>query len=184
MDILTFISNLITALAWPIAVVIIVLILKDPLVGLLRNIKRFKFKDAELDFKEAATELQQIDHANIKQITLDKNQLELAKLSPRGAILESWLELEDILSSTAGKQGIPSTRPGGLHGKQVPLDSLSFAQMLSASGKISASSYDLFQKLRQIRNKAVHVTDNVINQEDAETFIRLVTELKQELKGT
>ena len=182
MDILTVISNLITALAWPTAVIIIVLVLKKPLVGLLRNIKKFRYKDAELDFEEAATELKQIDHSKIKQITLDKNQLEHARLSPRGAILEPWLELEDIISSTASKQGIPKTRAGGLRGKQVLLDSLALAQMLSASGKISESSYNLFQKLRQIRNKAVHVTDSVINQSDAETFIRLVNELNNELE--
>lgn len=184
MDILTFISNLVSALAWPISVLVIVLVFKLPLIELLRNLKRFKFKDAELDFEEAAAELKGIEAKEGKQIPLAENKLKLAELSPRGAILESWLELEEEIVITAEAQGIGKSRPGGMSGKPVPVDSWTLAQLLAVSGKLSSSSLERLQKLRQIRNKAVHVTDDVIRQEDAESFARLVSELKMEIKNT
>ena len=183
MDTLTLISNLVGALAWPTAVIIIILVLKTPLVELLRNLKRLKFKDAELDFKEAASELKGIEAQEGKQVSLPESKLKLAELSPRGAILESWLELEDALASAAEAQRIGTTRPGGAYGRPVPVDPWALAQMLSVAGKLSSVSLDRFQKLRQIRNKAVHVTDDVIKQEDAESFARLVAELKTEIRS-
>jgi len=183
MDMLTFISNIVSALAWPIAVIVIVLVLKTPLVGILKNLKRLKFKDAELDFEEAVIELKGIEAQEGKQTPLAESKLKLAELSPRGSILESWLELEDALASAAEAQGIGKTRPGGISGQPVPVDSLVFAQMLAISGKLSTNSLERFQKLRQIRNKAVHVTDDVIRQEDAESFARLVGELKMEVRN-
>lgn len=183
MDILTFISNISAAVAWPMAVVIIAFILKDPLVELLCNVKKLKFKDVELDFEKESTVLKQIESSVSSQITVEENQLKLAELSPRGAILEAWLELEDTLANAAEKEGMQRTRPGGVSGKPVPIDSLAFVQRLSASGKLSQTSNERFLKLRKIRNKAVHVTDNVISQEDAEVFIRLVAEIKFDIKG-
>jgi hypothetical protein len=183
MDTLTFISSLISALAWPVTVIGIVLVLKSPLVGLLTNLKRLKFKDAELDFEMAVIELKGIEAQEGKQIPLAESKLKLAELSPRGAILESWLELEDALASAAEAQGIGKTRPGGVSGRPVSVDSWALAQMLAASEKLSFSALERFQKLRQIRNKAVHVTDDVIRQEDAESFSRLVAELKIEVRN-
>lgn len=183
MDTLTFISNLVSALAWPIAVVVIVIIFKAPLGGLLRNLKRLKFKDAELDFEEAASELKGIEAQEGKQISLPESKLKLAELSPRGAILESWLELEEALASAAETHGIGRTRPGGVYGRPVPVDPWALAQMLAVAGKLSSASLERFQKLRKIRNKAVHVTDDVIRQEDAESFVRLVAELRMEIRN-
>lgn len=180
MDKLTFISNIVSSMAWPIAVVIIIFILKAPIVELLRNIKRFRFKDAELDFERKLTELKEEEPRSNKQIDLTESQLKLAKLSPRGAILEAWLELEETLACAAEEEGVAKTRPGGVSGKPVPLDSSTFAKLLTESGRLSASSYDRFQKLRKIRNRAVHLTDDVINQKDAEAFIRFVVEIKLE----
>jgi hypothetical protein len=180
MDRLTFISNIVSAMAWPIAAVFIIFILKAPIVDLLRNIKRFRYKDAELDFKSAITELKEEEPRSGKQIALAENQLKLVKLSPRGAILEAWLELEETLACAAEKEGVARTRAGGVSGKPVPLDPSTFAKLLTESSRLSASSYDRFQKLREIRNKAVHLTDDVINQNDAEAFIRFVAEIKLE----
>lgn len=183
MDTLTFISNIVSALAWPIAVLMIVLVLRSPLVGLLRNLKRLRFKDAELDFEQAIIELKGIEAQEGKQTPLTESKLKLAELSPRGAILESWLELEEALTSAAEAQGIGTTRPGGVSGRPVPVDPWALAQMLAVSGRLSSNSLERFQKLRQIRNKAVHVTDDVIRQEDAESFARLVAELKMEIRN-
>ena len=96
-------------------------------------------------------------------------------------ILESWLELEEMLINTAKAKGISITRPGGFPVKQVLLSTFDLALSLTASRAISTISFERFESLRSIRNKAVHTTDEAIEQEDAEAFIRLVAEIRLEL---
>lgn len=52
MDCLTFISNSISSLAWPIATVIIALSLKTQLINLLGNLKKFKAGSFEAEFQK------------------------------------------------------------------------------------------------------------------------------------
>lgn len=181
MDLFTFISNLVNALAWPLSVIVVVMLLRTPLFGVLKNLKRLKFQDAELDFEKAVIELKGIETAESKQAPLTSSKLRLAELSPRGAILESWLELEDALATAAETKGMDRKRPAGISGRLVSVDSLAFAQMLALSGSLSAGFLERFQTLRKIRDRSVHVTDDAIKLEDAESFARLVGELKLEV---
>ena len=155
--------------------------LKQPLAKILLRVSRLKYKDLEFDFGKAITEINDSAPPSADQLPITATQLKLAELSPRGAILESWLELEDMLIGTAKAKGIPITRPGGLSGKQVLLSTSELARSLTASRVISTISYERLESLRTIRNKAVHTTDEAIEQEDAEAFIRLVAEIKLEL---
>lgn len=50
MNWLTFIASLIGSLAWPITVIIIILILYRPLVSLFPMVQRLRFQGIELDF--------------------------------------------------------------------------------------------------------------------------------------
>jgi len=180
MDSLTFISQLTDSVAWPISVIIIVIILKKPIIKLFSNIKRFKYKDAEFDFEKAIYEVSTDSETSTP---ISNSQLKLIELSPRGAIIESWLELEEVIVREREKTGASKTRPGGLEGKPVAVDPLTMAQHLMMFGKLSSSSYERFQKLRKIRNNAVHLTDDVIGTDEADAFVRLVAELKLEIKN-
>lgn len=58
MDWITFIHNIIESLAWPLVVLIAVMILRQPLIKLLPNLRRAKYKDLELLFGEKLEELE------------------------------------------------------------------------------------------------------------------------------
>ncbi|MTZ14642.1 hypothetical protein GNE00_12870 [Pseudomonas sp. JL972] len=184
MDTLTFISKIVDALAWPGTTIIIIFLLKQPLARVLLRISHLKYKDLEFDFGKALTEINNSSALSNDQLPISATQLRLAELSPRGAIIESWLELEEVLISTAKAKGIPTTRPGGLQGKMVPLSTPELARSLTTSRAISTVSYERLESLRNIRNKAVHVTDESLEQKDAEAFIRLVAEIKLELSNS
>jgi len=66
----------------------------------------------------------------------------------------------------------------------VPLSTPELARSLTTSRAISTVSYERLESLRNIRNKAVHVTDESLEQKDAEAFIRLVAEIKLELSNS
>lgn len=57
MDVLTFISELIKSLAWPVAIIILVILLRKPIVELIPLLRRLKYKDLELEFSQEVTEL-------------------------------------------------------------------------------------------------------------------------------
>lgn len=181
MDILTFISKTVDALAWPGAAIIITFMLKQPLAKILLRISHLKFKELEFDFGKAITKINDSAPPSTDQLPITATQIKLAELSPRGAILESWLELEDMLIGTAKVKGIPIARPGGLTGKSVLLSTSELAKSLTTSRIISTLALERLEGLRVIRNKAVHTTDEAIEQEDAEAFIRLVAAIKFEL---
>ena len=50
MDWLTFIAEVIKAIAWPVTAITIFLILRRPLLNLFPLIQRMRFKDVEVDF--------------------------------------------------------------------------------------------------------------------------------------
>jgi len=52
MDWLTFVTKIIESLAWPVSIVVIVLILKKPISALLPLLRNLKYKDLELSFGE------------------------------------------------------------------------------------------------------------------------------------
>ncbi len=184
MDILTFIAKIVDALAWPSATIIIIFLLKKPLTRILLRISHLKYKDLEFDFGKALTEINDSSALTNEQLPISDTQLKLAELSPRGAILESWLELEEMLIGTAKAKGIPISRPGGVYGKSHLLSTSELARSLTTLRIISTVSYERFESLRNIRNKAVHVTDESLEQKDAEAFIRLVAEIKLELSNS
>src|SRR6266702_978293 len=108
MDWLTFVSSLVHSLAWPGAVVGIVLLLRRSLNKLLPELNRLKYKDLELDFGrqvaqakaevEASPAPRQLPEARQLQLGPDTEYLSaLAEISPRAAVLEAWLPLEVAL---------------------------------------------------------------------------------------
>ena len=56
MDPLSFIAEIVKALAWPLTALGIFLVLRRPLMGLIPVVARLKFKDLELDFDRRLAE--------------------------------------------------------------------------------------------------------------------------------
>ena len=58
MDVLTFISEIIKALAWPLAVVTLVFLLRRPVIEVFPLLRRLKYKDIELEFAQEVSQLE------------------------------------------------------------------------------------------------------------------------------
>jgi len=168
MDIYIFIATIIGSLAWPIASVIIVIILKKPISKLLQSIKKLKYKDAEFDFGKEIVKIS--EGKEPLNTPLSYKSAELAELSPKGAVLEAWLSLEQTMIDALGP-------------KATPKDAFSMAQGLRINGKLSSSSYERLQRLRKLRNIVVHIPEHELTTDEAESFIRLVNDLRLEINN-
>ncbi|MER3513447.1 MAG: hypothetical protein C4310_02805 [Chloroflexota bacterium] len=57
MDWLTFVTELIKALAWPITILIIIIVLRKPLANLIPTLQRLRYRDLEIEFGRSVQEL-------------------------------------------------------------------------------------------------------------------------------
>jgi hypothetical protein len=157
MDGYQFIASLLqslVSLAWPLAVVISVWLFREKLNALL-PLLRMKYKDFDVSFrwesaeKEAAKLPVRLDAPEAKPTPEEKTKFEqIAKLSPRAALLEMRVNLEEAVRSFAQAIGMPSTGP---YMNYAPL-----IRTLRQNSLIDANTSALLDDLRAIGNAAAH----------------------------
>lgn len=180
MDILTFISEIIRTLAWPIVVLIIFITLRNPLSRVISLLDRMKYKDLELEFgrkmeelaKEAKKELPKL----VKTDKAKEHLYDLAKVSPRSAILEAWLLVEEAAISKIEKKKVKISAAT----KKSPLG---LAQTLANNNILDDQKQQIFNKLRNLRNTSVHASELSFDEDLAveyiDTAMRMVSFLKE-----
>ena len=183
MDNLTFISNLITALAWPTATIAIVVLLRSEVAALLGRIKRIKHKDSEIDLASEINDASRkadklLSHAADKKTPEQERLDRLAEDSPRGAILDSWLSIEEAMSQYALRHGIESS-----NSHSPPYQRIQDIQMRNLDvPTLGHGIIDMLDKLRRIRNDAVHRTDADITTTVAKDYSALAVRVKAKLE--
>jgi hypothetical protein len=179
----TFIVQLVGALAWPVTVLIIFLILRRQLLALIPMLTRLRFRDLELDFGRRVQELanearQQLAPLNgaQEQDRMRENWLELAQISPRAVVLEAWLQLE--------KAAIEAARQNGLDLKSAELKTpLILGQALEDASILNGDTAGIYHQLRNLRNAAAHASDFAFTSESAIEYADLATRLTSYLQN-
>lgn len=182
MDGLTFVSEIIKALAWPTTIIITVYLLKTPIIELLPFMKKLKYKELELEFSQEVMALK-ADVSEISTLEIDKaNNLvtskafELVAFSTRTAIMEAWIELETVaveVASSLWNQSPSETM------RNMPR----LAEYLYKSKIIDDKQLNIFQRLRQLRNKAAHAEELNLSEKDAQEYIIMASSLVKHLRG-
>jgi hypothetical protein len=179
MDWLTFVVDMTKAvLSWPLATLAIVLLLRSSIAQLIPEIRKFKLGDVlEIDIGEELRQVEaQADAAlpqskpiqktvtvqyeaagkagekaavlgQVEVIDSNKRAAHLAQLSPALAIVDAWLELEADLKTAAAANGID------VNDRVKPFDLLRAFMRID---KVDQQGYEIFVRLRNIRNRAVH----------------------------
>ena len=155
MDGLTFVSNLIRDLAWPLVAVaiLIAILLRGP--SLVRFVKAFKFRDFEItmreEFIEAGAEAEKVKvetgHPEVTEINPKDKIIQLAEIDPALAIVDIWKRLDAQIVKLKLHQG-NALLAYATHN--------TFLRQLQKRGKLSESEVNLYQRLRHIRNASVH----------------------------
>lgn len=165
MDWMQFVSALVSSLAWPVAVVAVVCLLKNPILGLIPKIRSFKYGELHVDLTEELKAVQESLPGKPQEPPSDEKAsfptpvaLQLAAVSPRGAILHSWLEVEATVDLLVNELGYD------FPAKASPVVKM---RALLDQGVIDQLIYTTFLQLSKVRNDAVHLTDREMEYQDA-----------------
>lgn len=165
MEYLKILEGIIGATAWPIAAVVIVVLLKKEVGLLLSKIKKIKHKDYEIEIQQELESVsKQADENNLPKLKSGADQERIYRLaadSPRGAILDSWLNVEDAIKKYCERVDINDN-------VRSPLQLIqSMYRHNMDYNTIGQGIFDMLEKLRNLRNEAVHVSDSEISTETA-----------------
>ncbi|HEY9079789.1 hypothetical protein [Magnetovibrio sp.] len=149
MDTLTFISTIVSAVVWPLLILVLALVAlhKAPILASL--IKTIRYKEVEVTFQEAREILERtslgLHLAEIPPLNPNDKILKLAAVDTGAAIMEIWKSLEAVLYRLIQNNGMMRfTNP------------TKFVDVLCSEGKISDGERELFHSLRRLRNQSVH----------------------------
>ena len=166
MPILEFISNLVDSLAWPVAVVVVILIFRKEFLSLIPALKKLKFKEFEAEFEAQLKEVSQETEASGScpqgtEPIVAEQEIEygvflkprshyytLAEFSQRSAIMEVWLELESAAADAYAKLIKP--------GMKIFMPPRQIGKYLLSEGVISEGEYRSFASLSDLRNRSAH----------------------------
>ncbi|MEE9678718.1 hypothetical protein V4842_10450 [Pseudomonas moraviensis] len=149
MDWKQFCAAVIASLAWPTAVVVVVVLLRSPLAKLIPMVRSLKYKDLHIDLSEkleAVKEVVEAETPNAEQPTplhAEGRLLELARIDPRAAVMSAWIDVERALNSLAKSAGI-----------RTNASPMTIASELHAKNALNVIEMQTFRDLRRIRNDA------------------------------
>ncbi len=186
MTVFEFISSLVNSLAWPISLVIILIIFRKYIIKIIPSIEKLKYKDFEVEFSKTMKELMDKSKEDIEKQSIKENKLKisaenklfgLVDISPRSAILESWLLVE-----TAASKALQRKDPEMIK-KTYMIAPLRLGEYLNRNQLINANQLEIFNKLREIRNKAVHVSEAQFNVNEVTEYIKLSLLLTNQIEN-
>lgn len=172
MDWLTFFSNIISAVAWPIAAVILVVLFKDEIKKVTPYVKRLKAGPLEAEFEREVKELTESTTTNTDQSPASKALLyQLAEMHPRSAILESWVRVEAAARAVIATDNFAPTKTSYVPAARLT-DTLLNLEVLDQS------QTSLFNELRRLRNEVAHEKGIEPTQDSALSYIDLASSLQ------
>jgi hypothetical protein len=174
MDTLTFISQITSHVAWPLAVIVIAIILRQQISNAIQaladRLENVKFPGGEANFrnkiqevKQAAQDADFIEPAMNYQKRKHSDErverwLRLAETSPDAVVLEAWRDLEVSLRDTAKRLDLP------IRDVRTPLGLIT---SLSKKEILDPSAVAMLENLRGLRNELAHGKARRISLSDA-----------------
>lgn len=179
MDWLEFVASLVQSLAWPTAVVIVVLILRAPLARALSGpVKRWKAgpSGVEIEYWEQTLEAAR---AELAQATpevaalpgVDDELARLVEVSPRAAVMEAFARIERELRGLVRDEA-GADRVGGMQ----------LARLARARERINDETLKAIEGMAVLRNLAAHGPDE-IDETRAREFVALADAVLFALRG-
>lgn len=171
------IAKVLDVIAWPISTIVIVFLLKAPIASLAPMLRRFKYKELEVEFERSLDEISKRSSEEIEALphppTEDSDDADfldrVQELPPRAAILETWLELEHTAYFIAQKFKLMDlNRRTRFH---------DILRILQQRDILFERDIEDINKLKSLRNTAVHERDIDLSREDAEKYARVAMQV-------
>jgi hypothetical protein len=197
-DILTFVAEVIKALAWPGSILLLAFMLRKPIGELIPLLRKLKYKEIEMEFSREIAELKAEvlpprEQPTIPaQISVDgqgaamplperletkrDNLLRMVQFSTRAAVMEAWLEVESAAIDVASS--LWNTPPSEIF-KSYPR----LGEYLLQCNVIDHKLLETFKRLQQLRNKAAHAEELNLSEEDARSYVELAIGLAAHIRS-
>ena len=192
MNVLNFFAAVIDSLAWPVAVLILVLSLRSPLGKLLPELRRLRYGKFEMNFGQQVRNLEASARtagihlperpAPPKLRVLDSNEIinDATRLSadfPEASVVMAWKAVEREIIQALERFGI-------VEDKQKSVTSAKNITILYNRGFIEDHTRELLDRMRKLRNIAAHSDREAVNitSDEALEFINLSAALNEKLK--
>lgn len=173
--------RILQTVSWPIAIIIIVIILRRPLGQAILTISRLRYKDFEAEFgkvledsESRGKELELPPPEDLIEISTEPIRgsqpydilSRLAEVSPRSAVAEAWRITELSLMEAAK-----------LHDMEIdvksPRNRRQAIHRLFKEIKLGDNFLELYESLRKMRNDAVHAYEFELDSRDAMRYVDL-----------
>jgi hypothetical protein len=183
MDLLTFISNIVASIAWPISLFLVILLLKKEIKEIIPSLQKLKYKDFELGFGKKLESIEQkADNENLpsppeKLIPIESTNDTINQIingSPRLVIIEAFSFLENEIRTTSMRLNIAQDKSFGVH-KSL--------KKMQENNIISSGVYSIFNQLRSLKNQAEHELEIEISATEAELYTKQVLRLANAIKS-
>ena len=188
MDWLSFTSNIIASLAWPLTVVLIIIILRSPISELILSIDQITGKNWKVRFRRGVQQLgQQVDEAlqlereEIRRVTPDEHlqrdyerYYNMAYDDARSAVISSWLLIEEAVRDLAKRKDLDIKHYPSTH---------HILQQLFKEQIVSQNFYDIINSARNLRNEAIYSKRFSISPQDAQNYIATAEKIASYLRS-
>jgi hypothetical protein len=185
LDYLTFIASIVKSIAWPATVVVALFMVRKQLPRLARSLRKLKLKDFEVEFGEAAEELQAEAQKVLPPLSAGLLQASESKISghatlsrtgsPRGQILEAWLAVESAAHAVLLSHKF--VQPG-----DDASASANVRHLLNA-GVLNTAQAAIMEELLVLRNRAVHLPSAEFSRADVNNYQKTAEALTEFLKS-
>lgn len=173
MNLYQFIASLVNSLAWPVAVVVVAIVLRRPLALLLPRLQSLKYKDWHVEFSKQLDRVEEKLEAEVPKPPLARPTTKAVTpeaLPPSAQIVVSWSVVERELRRIASDK-LGTSQVGYVSGIRKVIT------LLERGGIIDANTAFLARELEELRNSAAHVNDNGLSELDADRFARFADNL-------
>ena len=187
MDWLTFFSKLVDSLAWPVVVLIVFFTFKEKLTNLIPFLRRLKFKDIEAEFEAGLREVgEKLATSSLpkpskapeesQQGSQREQLIRLAENAPRAAVLEAWLLVEHSAVRLIQHANV-ADRSLRMVGPTI------IRKYLDKTVIVSPDQRDSFTRLRDLRNKVVHLADITLPLDEVIGYVDLALSLSEQFNN-
>jgi len=183
MDVLAFSGEIVKALAWPLVVVVLALLLRRPLSDLLPLLRRFQYRDLVVEFaQDVAVVREQVDRAlptpqERAQKTPVERMAERFAARRAGSIVgAAWRQVALSVYRLGEKQQIR------LAGELWPSVAAIVAQ-LERQGTLKPDTASIIYQLGAIRNAAAHAESGALDDHSVREYVYAAARVVEHLDG-
>jgi hypothetical protein len=169
--------QLIVGIAWPVTVLILVIVFRRDLANAVAKITKLRYKDFEAEFQTTLRELESQRPAELAlpaatsargRSLLDRRKeiSSLTAASPRAAVMEAWVELERAILDAARRAEVPVEKGVG-----------TAIRLLSLRRVVSSEYAGAVERVRRLRNLAAHEPEFTLSETEAKEYVYYTLDL-------